>query len=113
MRVKSGFTAEGRPFSKTDWKDSISEDFKLLDSFTEEEQRRVLSWIKENIAPAKKEFPRTSYGLKHFFQSAEGGFYMTNNQFKDAMNKAGYKPIDETELNWTYRITVKKEAMIR
>lgn len=112
MRVKSGFTAEGRPFSKTDWIDSISEDFGLLDSFTEEEQQRVLSWIKENIAPAKKEFPRTSYGLKYCFEDSDGGFYMTNNQFKDAMNQAGYKPIDETELNWTYRITIKKEALI-
>lgn len=109
MRHKSGFTPDGRPFSVTvnSTTGELWEDNKLLDEFSNSEQRQVLSWIGEHITPrATENTSRTSYGLKHDFEN-DGGFYMTNNQFKDAMNQAGFLPVDETELNWTYRISIK------
>lgn len=108
--IEGGFTPEGRPFSITEESQpgELWEDYKLLDEFSESEQRQVLSWIREHITPrATENTSRTSYGLKHDFAN-DGGFYMTNNQFKDAMNQAGFLPVDETELNWTYRINIRK-----
>lgn len=110
MQHKSGFTPGGRPFSfAVDMTSgSLREDNHLLDQFSESEQRQVLSWIREHITPRSTEnTSRTSYGLKHDFEN-DGGFYMTNNQFKDAMNQAGFLPVDETKLNWTYRINILK-----
>lgn len=108
MQCKSGFTPDGRPFSVTEGRKpgELWEDYKLLDQFSEAEQHQVLSWIRNHIIPRRTaNYFRTSYGLKHDFER-DGGFYMTNNQFKDAMNQAGFKPVDETELNWTYRINI-------
>lgn len=110
MRCKSGFTPDRRPFSITEGAKpgELWEDYKLLDQFSEAEQHQVLSWIRAHFTHRKTENDsRTSYGLKHDFEN-DGGFYMTNNQFKDAMNQAGFLPVDETELNWTYRINIRK-----
>lgn len=109
MKYKGGFTPDGRPFSVTAGRTpgAVWEDYKLLDEFSESEQQQVLSWIHAHITPrATENDSRTSYGLKHDFQR-DGGFYMTNNQFKDAMNQAGFLPVDETKLNWTYRINIQ------
>ena len=37
---------------------------------------------------------------------------MTNNQFKEAMLICGFKPVDETELNWYYRIDRKSPICV-
>lgn len=111
MRCKSGFTPDGRPFSIAEGltPGDLWEDGELLDQFSEADRRKVFTWIREHISPrATENTSRTSYGLKHDFER-DGGFYMTNNQFKDAMAQAGYMPVDETELNWTYRINIKKD----
>lgn len=106
--IEGGFTPDGRPFSVTEGPEpgDLWEDYKLLDEFSEEDQQKVLTWIREHITPrATENTSRTSYSLKHDFEN-DGGFYMTNNQFKDAMNQAGFMPVDETELNWTYQINI-------
>lgn len=62
----------------------------------------VSEWIKENLEPAAKPLMRyTSYGLKHMLEK-DTGIYLTNNEFKDAMLLAGYRPVDENALNWSY-----------
>ena len=108
----SGFTQDGRPFTIIEHLHTQEKDFRLLDEFSESEQQLVLTWIRKYITPRKTEnTDRTSYGLKHDFAD-DGGFYMTNNQFKDAMNQAGFKPVDETKVNWTYRINIKTSGGI-
>jgi hypothetical protein len=66
----------------------------------------VTDWIRAAVVPAKQAYkPHTSYGLKHHFEDREeGGFYLTNKQFKGAMLACGYKPIDENAINWSFRI---------
>ncbi len=81
----------------------------LITDCNEAEIRLVGEWIRENIRPAKSILAgRASYGLKHILQD-DTGVYLTNNQFKDAMLLAGYKPVDPNELNWRYRIVLTHE----
>ena len=78
----------------------------------ENEQKAALDWIKTNIYPGKKVWEsRSSYGLKHDFEH-KSRIYMTNNQFKEAMLLCGFKPVDETELNWYYRIDRKSPICV-
>ena len=74
-----------------------------------EHQKAVLEWIKTELVPRKTpNFKHTSYGLKHYLErQTTDHIYMTNNQFKDAMLAAGYKPVDEKDLNWCYCISEK------
>lgn len=56
-----------------------------------EEQERVLEWIREGLTPIKTiNSKHTSYGMKHWFQYSPLGFYLTNEQFKEAMLEAGF-----------------------
>lgn len=71
-------------------------------------QTRLSVWIRENVSPAKRTYPSTSYGLKHNFTS-DCGVYINNDVFKAAMLLAGYKPVDQGEQNWRYRIKVKAD----
>jgi hypothetical protein len=71
-------------------------------------QARLSVWIRENVSPAKRTYPSTSYGLKHNF-SSDCGVYISNGVFKAAMLLAGYKPVDQGEQNWRYRIKVKAD----
>jgi uncharacterized protein YozE (UPF0346 family) len=70
----------------------------------ENEKEALEKWIKvkfeEGIRTYKK---RSSYGLKHDFQS-ETGIYVYNGAFKGAMIKSGFKAVDDTELNWYFKI---------
>ena len=80
----------------------------LITSHSKEEIETVNKWIDENIAPNKKILRgRTSYGMKHIL-THDTGIYLTNNEFKDALLLKGYKPVDPNELNWRYRIILKK-----
>ena len=81
----------------------------LITDCNEAEIRLVGEWIRKNIRHAKEILVgRTSYGLKHTLHQ-DTGVYLTNNQFKDAMLLAGYKPIDPNELNWHYCIALTRE----
>lgn len=82
-------------------------DDELITDKSLEVQQKVFDWIKENIKPRKTPNHRhSSYGLKHYLEQ-DTGIYLTNNAFKDAMLLCGFKPVDETELNWEYCISEK------
>lgn len=86
-------------------------DDELLTDCTEEEQRVVLNWIRENFISSEKHFRyKTSYSLKHAAEHSTG-IYLTNNQFKDAMMMCGYNPVDPNALNWEYCISKKSPAL--
>lgn len=66
----------------------------------------VFGWIHDHIAPASRTYTRsTSYGFKHMVEN-EIGYYITNNQFKDAMLLCGYQPVKPNETNWMFKIKV-------
>ena len=86
-------------------------DDELLTDCTQEEQKVVLNWIRENFIPSEKHYRNiTSYSLKHALEHSTG-IYLTNNQFKDAMMMCGYNPVDCNWLNWEYCISKKSPAL--
>jgi biotin operon repressor len=75
-----------------------------------EEQKELVDWCKINFEKIQSFNDRyTSYGLKHIFE--KDNYYITNGQFKGAMLKAGFKVKDYDELNWTFNISQKSEAL--
>ncbi len=79
----------------------------LYTDLTTEEQKTVLNWIRMNIDRRRTPlYGRSSYGLKHILER-DTKIYMTNNQFKDAMLECGFFPVDMTELNWYYCISMQ------
>jgi len=68
-------------------------------------------WIRKNIRKGKSVNNHSSYGLKHILEH-DTHIYMTNNEFKDAMLLAGFKPVDANELNWRFRIVIIREENI-
>ena len=95
-----------RPFTNENgWTDDG-----LLNKLDSESAQTVLNWVHCNIHPRKTVNPfHSSYGLKHLLEH-DVGFYLTNNQFKDAMFRCGHRPENPNELNWTYRINVRRQA---
>lgn len=74
---------------------------------TKQEEKILLDWI-SNFKPIKTfNLKHTSYGLKHIFERTEQGFYITNDEFKDAMLKAGFKVKDKSAVNWVFNISQK------
>lgn len=73
------------------------------------DQKEVLQlWIASNLAPIVSINKRcTSYGLKHFFEAATGGFYISNGMFKGAMLAAGYRIGDVAAKNWHFNVSQK------
>ena len=68
----------------------------------------VDGWIRKNIRAGKKVLQgHTSYGMKHLLEH-DTGVYLTNNEFKDAMLLAGYRPVNPNSLNWKYRIELTR-----
>lgn len=85
-------------------------DKRMFTDLTKDQQEKLDAWIDRNICPQKTPNNyRTSYGIKHYAER-NLGFYISNNQFKDAMLLYGYKPVNETELNWHFRISEKSRA---
>lgn len=85
---------------------TVSKD--LFTDLPESEQQKALEWIAAYMRPIKSENRRhSSYGLKHSLQY-DTGVYMCNNQFKHLMLICGYEPVDEHELNWTFRISERQ-----
>lgn len=68
----------------------------------------VFGWIHYHISPASKTCTRySSYSLKHMVEN-DIGFYITNNQFKDAMLLCGYQPVDANKTNWLFKIKIDR-----
>lgn len=90
----------GRPYTN----ENGSIDSALITDLSDWEQCQVDMWIHNNLIPSSRaNNNHTSYGIKHILQD-ELNIYTTNNQFKDAMMKAGFNPVDPNELNWTYKV---------
>jgi len=73
------------------------------------QQEALVDWIRAVLAPAKTIFHRNSYGMKHDFGREPDGFYIRNGAFKGAMLAAGFRPVDEHELNWRFRVRPARE----
>lgn len=72
-----------------------------------EKQKALINWIDRNISSRKTaNLKYTSYDLKHYAERAIG-YYITNNQFKDAMLYCGFYPVNPMDLNWNFRISEK------
>ncbi len=105
LRERKTKIVNGHPFTDGD--------NKLFSDLSPEQQITLLMWIKYGLLPSKGINPhRTSYGLKQEFEW-EAHFYLTNNQFKDAMLMCGFAPADETELNWRFRIKERSPALMK
>lgn len=77
----------------------------LITDLGNKEKDAVIDWIMTRLAPVKTAVhPRGSYGLKHDM-TRETGIYVSNNQFKDAMLMAGYKPENPNDDYWRFRIS--------
>lgn len=88
--------------------DKVEFDDALMTAIPDDERDVVLDWIASHMEHIKSVNEKhSSYGLKHWLQ-ADTGIYLTNNQFKHAMLIAGFDPVDETELNWLYRISERR-----
>lgn len=72
-------------------------------------QKQVLdNWIMLNILPQKTTNKNaTSYALKLLFAQSSDGFFITNKQFKEAMVRCGFLPVNKNKLNWDFRISIK------
>lgn len=96
----------GRPYTYNPDFDEV--DNHLITDRSKEDQKKVFDWIKNYISPRSSVDNRhTSYGLKHIQQHVTG-LYLYNNEFKDAMMLSGYMPVDPDELNWRFKIYVRK-----
>lgn len=89
----------GRPLTHTQG----HYDARLIDELAQEDQDKLIKWIKENVYPRKDNdfLGITSAKLKYII-SQETGIRMTNNQCKDIMLQCGFEPVDNTELYWRY-----------
>lgn len=107
MKTQSqNYIKDGHPHScgfMSDVEEGI--DDALLQDLPDYEQSIVLEWIENAFIPGKCfNHKHTSYGLKHILHG-DTNIYLSNNQFKDAMLIMGYKPKDESELNWIFNIS--------
>lgn len=86
----------------------------LFEKMSKTQQKALLKWINENLSPRKTINTNIrSYRLKHFFEESEGGFYMTNGEFKGAMLIAGYKINNPNDINWYFNISAKSRCLRR
>lgn len=84
-------------------------DPRCLQDLPAEQQAVLIGWIRDVLVPTRRAFHRTSYGMKHDFESEPGGFYVTNGMFKGAMLAAGHQPVDAGEINWRFRVRPVRE----
>lgn len=78
-----------------------------------ETQRAVARWITESLTAREAPLPsHTSYTLKHILQF-ETGIYIPNDAFKEAMVLCGFFPVNQNDLNWTFRISLNSPVFHR
>jgi hypothetical protein len=81
-------------------------DTRLYTDLPLDKQEALINWIENHIYSRKTaNHNYSSYDLKQY---AEWNikYYISNNQFKDAMLHCGFYPVNPTELNWHYKITI-------
>lgn len=85
---------------------------KMFDKMPKNKQSKLLDWIKNNLIPIKTiNWKVSSYRLKHIFEKSEGGFYVTNGEFKGAMLKSGFKINNPDNTNWYFNISQKSTCL--
>ncbi|MCM1987759.1 MAG: hypothetical protein GQ576_02395 [Methanococcoides sp.] len=76
-------------------------------------QKKALdNWITLNILPQK--IPNdiyASYALKLLFEQTPDGFFITNKQFKEAMVRCDFSPVNKNKLNWDFRVSLKSSEL--
>ena len=88
------------------------DDPKQFGELTELGQRILYDWCCANFTWIKTTNRRhSSYVLKHIFEAAPQGFYITNGAFKGAMIKAGFTPDNPIEHNHHYNISQMSPAL--
>lgn len=95
----------GRPYT---CEAGFVDDKLITDDLKHYEIKQIGDWIKENVISSKKVYDQSSYSLKHILQH-DIELYLTNNQFKDAMLLAGYEPVDPDQLNWHFKIILRRD----
>lgn len=86
-----------------------AESFDLLSN---EQKSALCLWIETNFFARKTpNYKHTSYELKELFERDGVGFHITNGQFKGAMVKSGFDPVDSEEINWCFCISEKSPAL--
>lgn len=94
-------------------KEDARETFELFDHpkgfyrLSREEQGILLDWCKCLTKIKSINIRHSSYSLKHLFEYSQGGFYITNGQFKGAMILAEFHVDDKWELNWQFNVAEK------
>jgi hypothetical protein len=83
----------------------------MVNDLTEEQTTILDEYITSGFIARGTPNSRTSYGLKHIFERSDNGFYVTNDQFKAAMERCGFSPVKRSELNWRFRISEKSPAI--
>ena len=86
-------------------------DTALLDDLTPDEQQAVTRWIRNSLVADENATTVSSYALKHLMTD-ETGIYVTNNQFKHAMLRCGFKPEHTGALNWVYALHRRSPAFV-
>jgi hypothetical protein len=72
---------------------------------TADKGAQLAAWIAATMHPIKAANQyQNSDALKDIFARSEGGFALTNGQFKGAMLAAGHEPVNSEQLNWTFHI---------
>lgn len=104
MDYKAIYLAGGRrrdELAERDWEANDPAAFHKLEP---EQQTTLVDWIRAVLVPTKTVFRRNSYGMKHDFDREPDGFYVKNGAFKGAILAAGFQPVDESDLNWRFRV---------
>ena len=112
MDYKAIYMAIGRrrdELAERDWEANDPGGFQKLEP---EQQSALVDWIRAVLVPANTVFRRNSYGMKHDFDREPDGFYVYNGAFKGAMLAAGFRPVDEGELNWRFRVKPASELSV-
>lgn len=78
---------------------TINDHYTLAD-FNQEDQIKVLNWVKDNILPDQNNVICHSTIKSQIERDAL--VYITGNQVKHAMLQCGFCPIDESELYWDF-----------
>nr|WP_321498254.1 hypothetical protein [uncultured Methanolobus sp.] len=75
------------------------------------EVKTIDNWIMENIVPQKGgKKTHASFALKTLFEESSVGFFITNKQFKEAMVRCNFTPVNKNKLNWDFRVSLKSET---
>lgn len=83
--------------------DLYNEQPERFEDLSEDQKRKLLSWIDENLRPGKSINPKhTSYGLKRYYCHDEE--YTYDGAFKGAMLAAGYTIQNRAAQHWCFNV---------